>query len=51
MFWLEVKVPGKKPTKKQEATMRKWAEKARAYAGWTTSPEDAKEQIMGLMEA
>lgn len=40
MFLLEAKRPGKKPTSKQEATMRKW-ERAGCITGAFTSAEEA----------
>lgn len=41
MFYLEVKVPGKKPTKRQESTMRKWRKKGGCHTGWVDSVEAA----------
>lgn len=41
MFYLEIKVPGKKPTARQEATMRKWKTKAGAHTGWCDCVEQA----------
>ena len=37
MPYREIKVPGKKPTARQLATMRKWREKAGVHTGWTDS--------------
>ena len=39
-FWLEVKQPGEKPTKRQYKTMRDWIKK-RAIASWTDSVKGA----------
>lgn len=46
MFLLEGKQPGKKPTARQEATMRKWAA-AGAVVGWFTSAEEAVDIVVG----
>ncbi len=37
MIYLEIKVPGKKPTARQLATIRKWQDKAGVHTGWTDS--------------
>ena len=39
-FWLEVKQPGEKPTKRQYNTMKDWISVG-AVASWTTSVEGA----------
>lgn len=41
---IEVKVPGRKPTKLQEVTLRKWAN-AGAVACWVTSVEELDEVL------
>lgn len=46
-FHIEVKTPGNKPTKRQDATIRKWRAIGCA-AGWATSPEEALEIIKPL---
>lgn len=40
LFWLEVKQPGEKPTKRQYNTMKDWISVG-AVASWTTSVEGA----------
>lgn len=40
LFWLEVKQPGEKPTKRQYNTMQDWIKKD-CIATWTTSVEGA----------
>jgi len=39
-FWLEIKQPGKKPTSRQNLTMKTWIKKG-AVASWTDSVEGA----------
>jgi hypothetical protein len=45
LFWLEVKQPGKKPTKRQFNTMQEWIDEG-AIATWTTSIEGAMRFLM-----
>jgi len=46
MFALEVKRPGRKPTKLQQAVLKKW-EAAGAIAAVVTSVEEVKELLGG----
>lgn len=41
MFWIEMKQPGKEPSPRQWATMRKWKEKGGAKVAWADSWENA----------
>ena len=50
MFHIEAKMPGNKPTKRQDAVMRKWRSKAGVVTGWATSVEEALDIIKPLME-
>ena len=50
MFYLEIKVPGKKPTPRQEATMKKWKTKAGVHTGWCDCIEDAVAFVKELKE-
>lgn len=45
LFWLEVKQPGKKPTKRQYRTMKDWIEE-NAIATWTDSVEGAMKFLL-----
>lgn len=47
MFYIEVKTPGNKPTKRQYSTMRKW-EEAGVLATWVDNIEDAKNNVLSL---
>lgn len=51
MFYLEIKVPGKKPTPRQQATMRKWREKAGVHTGWVDSVAGALKFVEELRSA
>jgi len=46
MFALEVKRPGRRPTKLQQAVLKKW-EAAGAIAAVVTSAEDVRELLDG----
>lgn len=46
---IEVKLPGKKPTKIQFAVMEKW-ERAGAIVGWATSLSEAQDIIYGGLQ-
>ena len=48
MFYLEIKVPGKKPTPKQDSTIRKWKTEAGVLATWIDRVEDAEQIINQL---
>lgn len=48
MFYLEAKVPGKKPTPRQYATMKLWKDRARIKTGWFTTPEQAVEIVLTM---
>jgi len=45
LFWLEVKQPGEKPTKRQYNTMQDWIDVG-AIATWTTSVESAMKFLL-----
>ena len=45
LFWLEVKQPGEKPTKRQYNTMKEWIEVG-AIATWTTSVDGAMKFLL-----
>lgn len=47
MFYLEVKVPGNKPTKRQESTIRKWQEVG-VLCAWVDSVDQAVELVKNL---
>jgi len=51
MIYLEIKVPGKKPTPRQQATIRKWREKAGVHTGWTNSVAGALKFVEELESA
>lgn len=48
MFYIEIKVPGKEPTARQYATMKKWEDEAGILTFWTTSVEYAVERVKEL---
>ena len=45
LFWLEVKQPGKAPTKRQYNTMQEWIDQG-CIATWTTSIEGAMKLLL-----
>lgn len=47
-YFLEVKQPGKRPTKLQEQRMHEIRTKGKAVAEWVTSREQAEEVLNGL---
>lgn len=51
MVYLEVKVPGKKPTERQFATMRKWSKKANVEATWVDNVKDAVDIVTKVKES
>lgn len=48
MFYLEIKVPGNKPTKRQDSTIRKWQNESGALATWVNTVEDAEQMVKQL---
>jgi len=49
-IWIEIKVPGNKPTKLQEETMKEINEVGKALAFYTTSTEDAVNRVKEYIE-
>lgn len=47
LFYLEVKVPGNKPTKRQESTIRKWQEVG-VLCTWVDSVDQTLELVKAL---
>lgn len=50
MFYLEIKVPGNKPTPRQLATMQKWKTKALVHTGWADSVDLSVKFVMELVQ-
>lgn len=48
MFYLEIKVPGNKPTKRQDSTIRKWRDEAGVISTWVDKADDAVEVVKQL---
>lgn len=48
MFFIEMKVPGKEPSPRQEATMRTWEKKGGAKVTWADSWKDALDFVKNI---
>ena len=49
MFYLEVKVPGNKPTKRQDSTIRKWKDESGALVTWVDKEDEAVKLVQQLL--
>jgi len=50
MFYLEIKIPGNKPTPRQVGTIKRWKEEAGVHTGWVDTVDGAMEFLNELSE-